>query len=375
MHAIRSHHLSADLLQSRAGGLARYVDGLVRSLSVNSPVTLTGIGEVGSPGVIDAKASLLNRVLAVRRFVTQHLPEIDLLASHFALYAAGCLDLLGKRPHVVHFHGPWASESAAEGAGRVSTFAKRVVERRVYATADRAITLSSAFARILVNEYRVPEEIVRVIPGGIDLPTAPMPSRVESRNRLGWPTDRPIVLCVRRLARRMGLDVLIEAAAVLRKSCPDALIYIAGKGQIQAELQARIESAGLCQNVKLLGFVPDDQLSLAYAAADVSIVPSQSLEGFGLVTLESLVQGTPVLVTPVGGLPEVVSDLSPLLVLEHSNADAIAAGLREAIVDPGTLPSRETCRDYAVSRFSWPRIAERVLGVYTEAASVFHNRC
>lgn len=369
-------HISADLLQFRAGGLARYVDGLVRALSPHTISRVLGVGNGDSAeAVCAADMPLLKRLRKMRSRAAEAAEPSTLLASHFALYASSCMTLLRSHPHVVHFHGPWAAEASAEGAGRVSTLAKRFVEKRVYATAERAITLSKAFARILVEGYRIPEEIVRVIPGGIDLPVDPILSRTDARRQLGWPTDRPIVLCVRRLARRMGLDVLIEAAAVLRKSCPDALIYIAGKGQIQAELQARIESAGLSQNVKLLGFVPDDQLSLAYAAADVSIVPSQSLEGFGLVTLESLVQGTPVLVTPVGGLPEVVSDLSPLLVLEHSNADAIAAGLREAIVDPGTLPAREACRDYAVSRFSWPRIAERVLGVYTEAASVFHNRC
>lgn len=368
MSAVRNLHLSADLLQARAGGLARYVDGLVRGLAPLAHARVVGIGHADDPNsAATAEDSLPRRLRCIRRRVVEALPETDVVASHFALYALGCVDILRKHPHVVHFHGPWATESAAEGAGRLSVAAKRFVERRVYATADRAITLSRAFARILIDDYRVPEEIVRIIPGGIDLPTAPLIDRLIARHQLGWPSDRPIVLCVRRLARRMGLDVLIDAADHVRRSHPDVLFHLAGKGAIQGELQARIDSAGLGDHVKLLGFVPDDQLPLAYAAADLSVVPSQALEGFGLITLESLVQGTPVIVTPIGGLPEVVTGLDPALVLPYRHAQGIAEGIVTALAQPSRLPPRERCRQYAVEHFGWPTIAGRVMNVYREA--------
>jgi glycosyltransferase involved in cell wall biosynthesis len=306
--------------------------------------------------------------------VVDALRETEVIASHFALYAVGCLDLLRKYPHVVHFHGPWATESAAEGAGRLSVAAKRFVERRIYATADRAITLSHAFATILMREYGVPEEIVRVIPGGIDLPTLPLAERSAARAQLGWPADRPIVLCVRRLARRMGIDGLIDAAAIVRKTHPEVLFHLAGKGAIREELQSRIDAASLQEHVKLLGFVPDEQLALAYAAADLSVVPSQALEGFGLITLESLVQGTPVLVTPVGGLPEVVSGLDPALVMPGGRVDEIAESVSAALSDLGRLPGRERCRAYAVDHFGWPAIAGRVMDVYREAVDTCKQR-
>lgn len=368
----RTLQLSADLFRARAGGLARYVDGLERGLSSIAPTRVVGIGPDGDrDAAADADVPLLRRLYAVRGRVRDALPETDLIASHFALYAIGCADLLRKRPHVVHFHGPWATESAAEGGGRFSVTTKRFVERRVYATAGRAITLSHAFAKILVQDYCVPEEIVRVIPGGIDLPAAPPHDRSAARRKLGWPTDRPIVLCVRRLARRMGLDVLIDAAAIIRRRHPDVLFLLAGKGAVRDELQKRIESAGLGQHVNLLGFVPDNELALAYAAADLSIVPTQALEGFGLITLESLVQGTPVLVTPVGGLPEVVSGLDPTLVMQGKDADTIADSICGALTSPSTLPDPGRCRSYVVEHFGWPRIAQRVMDVYREAVETW----
>jgi glycosyltransferase involved in cell wall biosynthesis len=365
---ISTLHISGDLLSASPGGLARYVDGLVRTLSPLAPTRCVGIGPEDDPNAAAAaNVPIWSRLRAVRRHVVAALPETNLVASHFALYAAGCVDLIRKRPHVVHFHGPWARESVAEGGRGVGAAAKRFVEQRVYATADRAIALSRAFAMILIEEYRLPEERVCVIPGAVEMPTSPMLDRANARSQLGWPADRPIVLCVRRLARRMGLDTLIDAASIVRRSHPDSLVLIAGQGAIRNHLQARIDAAKLGKHVRLLGFVPEAQLPLAYAAADLSVVPSQVLEGFGLVTLESLVQGTPVLVTRVGGLPEVLSPLDESLVLCGRSAQAMAAGIDAALRSPSQLPNRDRCRQYVVDNFAWPTIAGQVLEVYRAA--------
>ncbi len=102
---------------------------------------------------------------------------------------------------------------------------------------------------------------------------------------------------------------------------------------------------GLGEQIRFAGFISDDDLPSAYAAADFSIVPSDALEGFGLITLESLACGTPVLVTPIGGLPEAVSGLRPDLVLPGCSRDDIAAGLDRGLA--GNLAAgRLECRAY-----------------------------
>ena len=121
----------------------------------------------------------------------------------------------------------------------------------------------------------------------------------------------------------MGLSNLVDAMKQVIDREPDAILYIAGKGRLKAQLEAQIASHGLADHVKLLGFVTDAQLPLIYRAADLNVVPTLSLEGFGLVAAEALAAGTPSLVTPVGGLPEVVSGLSPDLVFA-SSATAIS---------------------------------------------------
>src|SRR6185437_14692475 len=109
---------------------------------------------------------------------------------------------------------------------------------------------------------------------------------------------------------------------------------------------------------------PDEQLPLFYRAADISIVPSVALEGFGLTAAESLACGTPVLVTPIGGLPEVVTDLSRDLVLEDAEPETLAEGLIRVFCGHLHVPDPAACADYASKRFDWPIIARQVAARY-----------
>lgn len=315
-------------------------------------------------------AALPSRLWAARRTTAQVLREDppDLLASHFALFTWPALDLIRRCPLVVHFHGPWASETAVEGAGAIKRRAGHAIERAVYRRAARLITLSQGFAEVLHGSYGIPEERVRIVPGGVDAQRFAVSHSPQcARADLALPNDRPIILAVRRLIRRMGLEELLEAIALARPKIPEVLLVIAGKGPLTESLRARVSELGLQANVRLLGFVADESLPLLYRAATLSIVPTVALEGFGLITIESLAAGTPVLVTPVGGLPEVVDGLAPQLVLPGTSAPALAEGLLDALSGRLPLPSAKECQDYARARFDWPVITAQVRDVYLEA--------
>jgi glycosyltransferase involved in cell wall biosynthesis len=317
-------------------------------------------------------AGALARCLGVRRAWARVVDgRVGVLpVCHFAYHAFPILDHLMASRFVLHFQGPWARESAVEGAGALAVSVKRVVERTVYRRAARAIVLSKAFAAILEQDYGVAPELISVIPGGVDADRFALTmTRAEARLRLGWPTDRPIVFVVRRLARRMGLEHLVDAAGLVRARAPDLLLLIGGRGALQGALAARIRERGLDSAVRLLGRLGDEDLALAYRAADVTVVPSVALEGFGLVAAESLAAGTPVLVTPVGGLPEVVSRLSTNLILEDATAEAIAEGLVAALVGTMALPDEAACRRFARERYDWSVIAAAVGNIYRGVAS------
>lgn len=365
------------------GGADRYFAGLLDGLtgltglaSLRAPCTAAAFGEAAGDSRISlgpVSSPLPQRLRALRRLP---LDGYDLLAPHFALHA---WPLLGPwrrtgKPLVVHFHGPWADESAQEGGGRASVAAKRWIERRVYGAADRLIVLSHAFGDLLARRYGVAPEKIAVIPGGVDLERfRPLPSQActqaEARERLGWPGigNATVLLCVRRLVRRMGLEALLEAFAAVAPEYPNTVLVLGGRGPLAGPLQERARALRLAEQVRFAGFIPEADLPLAYAAADCTLVPSQALEGFGLIALESLACGTPVLVTPVGGLPEAVAGLDPSLVLADGTPNALADGLRRALSSGDSLPSRARCREYAQAHFGWSAIARRVHKVYQEA--------
>ena len=361
------------------GGLDRYFFDLVRYLpgvgvGVRGLVSGSSRAALDSSGVVTSfglpEESIVRRWLGVRREARAQLalnPTI-LPATHFALYAFPLLGTLRDRPWVMHFHGPWSQEAMAEGAGARATRLRAMIERRVYTRATRCITLSRAFAKVLEESFGVAGEHIRIIPGGVDIDRFCITGTKEStRHLLGWPTDRPIVLAVRRLARRMGLELLVSAARAVREKVPEVLFLVAGRGAMAGELNARIVDSGVQDTVRLLGYVPDEQLPLMYRSADLGIVPSVALEGFGLIAAESLAAGTPVLVTPVGGLPDVVTGLDSDLVLPGASVGDIAAGIIAALTGALRLPGEAACSQFARTHYAWPVIADRIRQAYQEA--------
>lgn len=326
-----------------------------------------------------AEAPLWQRWQGVRRSVRQLLSEGEypLVVSHFALHTFPVLDLLKKRPLVTHFHGPWALESTIEGSQTFATRLKKALEQITYRRATSFIVLSQAFRDILHHEYQVPLERIHIVPGGVDVQRFDIPfTKVEARIKLAWQQDRPIIFCLRRLAKRMGLENLIAAIDQVRSYYPEVLLYIAGKGALAETLQRQIEELELTEHVRLLGYLPDEQLPLAYRAANFSVVPTIAFEGFGLIVIESLAAGTPVLGTPVGGIPEILQPFSQDLLFEGCSAHQLARGLIEALSGQRQLPSPEACQSYARENYGWNAIAQRIKSVYQAALdySVVHQR-
>ncbi len=368
-------HLGLGWIGDRGGGLERYQDGICRAHAglgqsvtawVQSRVPIAGDHGYRVVAYASPEEPRRTKLSKLTELAASRLPGCDsVFVSHHASVSALLLPLLREMPHVVHFQGPWAEEATIEGAPLWKTWLQRRQERRVYQSADRIITLSTAFKELVVDRYGVQADCVTVVPGAIDaLAADPGVSRSEARARLGWPTDRRIVICIRRLVRRVGVLELITAAELVRQTHPDVLFMIGGTGPLKDELAAKIDSLGLSDHVRLLGFVADADLQTAYRAADYSIVPTQSLEGFGLVTLESMAAGTPSIVTPVGSLPEVMSGLSDSLILPGKDPTSIAEGVSRILGGELAVPDAEACKRYVRDHYDWSVIAPRVLDVY-----------
>jgi glycosyltransferase involved in cell wall biosynthesis len=379
--SIRTLHIGRVWQSPEAGGADRILFDLSRYLprydvELEAIVTTSdGQSEPADSGVFSAgsaRGGTRARWLGTRRAVKTRLTRgrFDVVASHFALYASAVLDKLRGVPHVVHFHGPWAAESRAEGAGQCSCATKWAIERLVYGSADRIIVLSHAFAAVVEHTYGVKRARIRVVPGAVDLERFAVDlDREQSRRILGLPEQRTIVVAVRRLVQRTGLDRLIEALPAVVEQCPELLLCVAGKGPMRQQLDQQIARLGLAAHVLFLGYVKDEHLPFLYRSANLNIVPTSSLEGFGLTAIEALAAGTPSIVTPVGGLPEAVSALSAALVLRSNSQADIADGLIRAISGATPMPSVQQCREFARDCFSADLMARRTAAVYEEVCA------
>lgn len=361
----------------KPGGLERYVYELVRYLAANGDrIELCGVGLPETSPDPDSTIELINlaepddriwqRIGLIRanfqQFLKQKNTKPDAINLHFALYSLPLLQFLPSEvPITFSFHGPWSLESEKEGNNKLSVLVKYWIEQIVYQRCDRFIVLSKAFGTILHERHHIPWSKIHVIPGGVDPNQFQINlSRTQAREQLGWQTEGFILFTPRRLVQRMGLDVLLNALAQVKQQYPQVWLAIAGKGPQQVYLEQQVLELGLESNVKFLGYLPDNQLDIAYQAADLTIMPSQSFEGFGLVLLESLACGTPVLCTPIGGMPEVLMSFSPELITTSADAEAIATCLKSVLSGTISLPDRDSCQDYASTNFNWTKIAAQV---------------
>lgn len=360
--------------EDHPGGLDRYLVTLLKSLQrlgIRARAVVLG-PVIGVPGVVTGSSHLDALPIRLwRQRQAAHYAGINatVIDVHFALYAFWpvVFGRLKSLPLVAHFQGPWATEGISMGnpmAWRTSV--KKVLEKAVYRRARLIVVLSGAFKRLLVQEYGIAPWHIEVIPPGVDLERFHRDDGATLAD-LGLPESRVLAVAARRLVPRMGLDVLIEAWADVVKSQPLAHLVVIGEGPERKKLEDRAAHLGMESNVWFLGRVDEETLVTCYQAADISVVPSKALEGFGLVVLESLACGTPVVASNVDGLSEALGPFSPTLLVPPEDASALASRLQGVLNGSVSVPSADRCRAYAES-FSWEEATQRNLDVYRRAA-------
>jgi glycosyltransferase involved in cell wall biosynthesis len=206
---------------------------------------------------------------------------------------------------------------------------------------------------------------VEVIPPGYSPISAPSDPEVFRRT---YGIGGPFVLFVGRLASNKGLLALIEAFRDLHRRDPHAYLVIVGAdGGEQAAVDRRVRQLGLSDRVRLTGFVSDESLlAAAFREARVFALPSQ-YEAFGLVLLESLAQGTPVIASRVGGIPEFIEDGKAGRLIPPEDPVALAAAMAALWDDESTrLEWGRYGREVVVPRYQWDRVVDRLQAVYAE---------
>ncbi|MBI3028728.1 MAG: glycosyltransferase [Candidatus Rokubacteria bacterium] len=324
-----------------------------------------------------------------REEVHRHLPEFvanleafrrreridySLVHSHYWLSGVAGLSLSGRWrvPLIQMFHtlGQLKNE-VARAPEELEPDLRIAEEERIVAGADRLVASNPVERAHLVWYYRAAAEGIRVIPCGVDTELFRPMDQDEAKAALGL-GPAPALLYVGRLSPIKGLETLLEALArVPRRAEPvPTLVVIGGdadepqNGHV-ARLRERVAALGLGGAVRFLGAQPQEGLRLYYAAAEVTVMPSY-YESFGMVALEAMACGRPVIASRVGGLTTTVQDGATGYLVPEGDplvlADRISAILRDADLR-GRL-GREAARRAA--QYRWPCVAEAVCRLYTE---------
>ncbi len=325
-------------------------------------------------------SSYLGARRVARKIMADEKPA--LVHYHLTLSAQGPLGALpDKLPSVYSFYGPWHAEFAVEvetaavetGALyraylRAQMATQRWLQRRLLNAVRRVVVLSE-FSRTWIARLAPHRAFGTVqIPGGIDVDRfAPGEREPAFRQSFGIPEDAFVVLTLRRLVHRMGIDLLIEAVASLQVDRPVHLL-IAGQGPLRAELSRRAAALGIDDRVHFVGFVADDRLPALYRTADLFVVPTRAEENFGLIVLEAAACGVPVAATPAGSLPEVLAAADDTYLATDVSAAALAKVITAAIADGDQARRRFTqvVSPRVRQVFAWRAVADRMDALYAE---------
>lgn len=279
--------------------------------------------------------------------------------------------------NLIHAHFTWPSGAVAVRLNK-SLGVPVVITEHTHETLYKALREGNPY---FINTWRVCDAIIRVnkkdvplicrsgvdqskvyaIANGYDHRKYYPIDMGKARQALGLPKNLKIVLNISRLYKEKGQKYLISAINAIVKDRTDIVCYIGGTGPLKSDLEKQITSLKLEDYVKLVGFIPDEQMNLWMNACDLFVLPSLS-ESFGVVQIEALACGKPVVATRNGGSEEVIISDEHGLLAEPADPDDLAEKILAALDREW---DREAILAYA-ERFTWERIAEEITCVYED---------
>jgi len=249
---------------------------------------------------------------------------------------------------------------------------RQIIEKFCVKRALRVMVLSRYMKQKVQDIHHIPADRIVVNPGGVDLDRfSPPQNRGLLKRQLGFPNGKIHLLTVRNLEPRMGIENLLKCVHILKNNQVGIHLILGGDGIEREKLEKLIMEYGLLDEVTMTGFIPRDLLHQYYGASDFFILPTRCLEGFGLVTPESLACGTPVLGTPVGGTKEILSEFDTTFLFRDASPEAMTEGIQRAISEYFSLNTeykklRKRCREYAEKNYSWRRHTDQLKSVLDE---------
>lgn len=224
-------------------------------------------------------------------------------------------------------------------------------------SADQIIAVSDHTREQLRDLYRFDDAKLEMVPPGIDTDRfRPVDNRHPAVNR-----SRQSILVLSRLDPRKGIDKAIRAFARLNRS--DAELLIAGTGRLESRLKELASDLNVRENVRFLGFVSDEELPALYSSVDLFVLPSE-YEGFGIVFMEAMACGTPVIGTDVGGVPTAIDDGETGYIVPIGEISELTKRLQVLLNDKKEYDQKASRARIWAKEHDWNTIAMQIETVY-----------
>jgi len=373
---------SEQVLYQQATGLADE-DISVFAITRHAGLPLRVISDINGVSVGSYSASAQNMLRSLfpvvrypvnfyRRF-TQDAPfQTAICHQPFNCFSLLITRKLGHLPFLYVFHSPSHEEYLLSypNSNRFMVFLnvnfRRMIEKFCLKRAMKIMVLSRYMKEKVQDIHGITADRIQINPGGVDLNRfRPPEDRKFLKHKLGFPEGRIHLLTVRNLEPRMGIENLLKSIRILKRGPDEIHLILGGEGIEMRNLKRLIKEYGLLNDVTMAGFIPPDILSEYYGAADFFVLPTRSLEGFGLVTPESMACGTPVLGTPVGGTREILSGFDSRFLFRDTSPESMSEGIRRAVGEYFVRKKqykqlRLDCHEYAAKNYSWERHTDQL---------------
>ncbi len=303
--------------------------------------------------VADGKNKYLGDKIAKKaeKLIKEKGIKFDLIHAHFTYPHGYAAVKLGQKHNVpvvitIHENRDWFLEEYNSGNDRINW---------VWKNADALIRVNQKDVNLL-EEFN---ENVFHVPNGFNPRKFYAMELSKAREILKLPKDRKIIFTFSNLIERKGFQYLITSINEIIKTRKDILCFIGGSGQMKRKLEAQIQNLELQKHVKLIGYVLDDRINYWMNAADLFVLPSLS-ESFGIVQIEAIACGKPVVATKNGGSEEIIISGDYGFLCEPANSKDLAEKILIALDKEW---DREKILNYA-QQFLWESVAKETINIY-----------
>ena len=309
-----------------------------------------------APGFQDYVSSSLKFAEKVKLLLKHLNNSIDVIHAHdWLTYPAAIVakQILNK-PLVVHVH----STEYNRTGGNNPNPAVYEIEKKGFEEAERILPVGGYMKEIIKDKYGINADKIEIVYNGVDDNRKNLPPSLTAFKKIGY----KIVLYLGRITIQKGPEYFVRAAKIASQYFPKVIFVVTGSGDMEGQMMSEAANAGILDKFIFTGFLRGDERDRIFQAADLYVMPSVS-EPFGITALESVVNGTPVLISKQSGVSEILKNA---LKCDFWDVDEMANKVVAVLKHRSLKDNLKTESEKEISYFSWSRAADEVLSVYNQ---------